>query len=88
MYIEILDNFLIPSIENCFADDEVILRTMIYIGTEKKGIKAFLKSITTSKNFRFKYNWYFMEHFFLMEVSTNTEREKKKKNLKWAEHKQ
>ena len=36
-YIRILDNFLLPSIENWFSDDEAILMSQ-----SKKGLKLFL----------------------------------------------
>ena len=42
VYVEILDNFLIPSIENWFSDDEAIFRMMIHVVTEQKGLKLFL----------------------------------------------
>ena len=43
VYIEILDNFLILSVENWFGNDEVIFRMMTYLVTEKRGLKLFLK---------------------------------------------
>ena len=38
-YIEILDNFLIPSIENCLRYGEVIFKMRIHFVTEKKGLR-------------------------------------------------
>ena len=42
-YIEILDNFLIPSIENRFSDDEVIFQEDNASCLRAKEIKAFLQ---------------------------------------------
>lgn len=42
-YIEILDNFLVPSIENWSGDDEVIFQDANTSCHRAKGIKTFLQ---------------------------------------------
>ena len=39
VYIEVLNNFLIPSIENWFSGDEVIFRMIMY----QRGLKLFFR---------------------------------------------
>ena len=43
LYIEILNNFLIPSIENWFSHDEVIFDNDKASGYCAKGMKAFIQ---------------------------------------------
>ena len=60
MYIEILENFLIPLIENWFSDNEIIFVK------EQNGLKLFfrkgIENNMASKQFRSKSNWKFLNH--------------------------
>ena len=42
-YIEMLDNFLIPLIENWFSDDKIIFQSNNAICHKAKGIKVFFR---------------------------------------------
>ena len=41
VYIEILNNFLILSIENWFCDNEAIFRSIMHFITEQRELKLF-----------------------------------------------
>ena len=78
MFIEILNIFFIPSIENWFSSDVFIFRDDNAPFHRAKGLK-FLKTyktnVVTSEQIRSKSNWKFMVEFFSLDCQSPKEEE-------------